>query len=343
MNQYAIQELTVTPSSDQFTVRTMNEADVQLVVDWAAAEGWNPGLHDAAAFYRADPRGFFIGEIDGEPVGAMSAVRYPEAFAFIGLFIVRPEFRGPGFGTRIAKIAMRHIEGALVGVDGVFEKEASYQKFGFKTAHKSYRFEYRCDRSFASHLTGNIADDPKWLAEAANKCGEGKWIDQSMKSNPPNAIGLSGKEFHRVPKSIRRADQVSFDAIARYDRTCFPSSREGFLRQWLQMPQSKSLVMVDRGKLQGMGTIRTCLEGYKIGPLFADDAGRAAELFFALADYADPDLPIYIDMPEINEPAMRFAESLGMHQVFGTARMYNGPAPDIQLDRIFGITTFELG
>ena len=43
-------------------VRRMSEADLELALDWAAAEGWNPGLHDAHCFYAADPEGFFLGE-----------------------------------------------------------------------------------------------------------------------------------------------------------------------------------------------------------------------------------------------------------------------------------------
>ncbi len=34
---------------------------------------------------------------------------------------------------------------------------------------------------------------------------------------------------------------------------------------------------------------------------------------------------------------------LGLSPVFETARMYTGPAPAIALDRIFGVTSFELG
>ena len=194
---------------------------------------------------------------------------------------------------------MRHTEGTLTGVDGVFEKESSYRKFGFKTAHKSYRFEYRRD----------------WSTEHKSK----------------------------ETKRIRLAEEVSFDAITRYDRTCFPSCRDAFLREWLTMPQANSLVMVDGDEITGLGTIRTCREGYKIGPLFADDVDRAADLLHALTDFATPSQSIYIDMPEINEPGMQLARALDMHEVFGTARMYNGPAPDIHLDRIFGITSFELG
>jgi hypothetical protein len=40
---------------------------------------------------------------------------------------------------------------------------------------------------------------------------------------------------------------------------------------------------------------------------------------------------------------MALAADLGLTRRFETARMYKGPAPEIPLERVFGITTFELG
>ena len=45
--------------------RTMTPDDLRTVLDWAAAEGWNPGHDDATAFHAADPEGFFVAEEDG--------------------------------------------------------------------------------------------------------------------------------------------------------------------------------------------------------------------------------------------------------------------------------------
>jgi hypothetical protein len=37
------------------------------------------------------------------------------------------------------------------------------------------------------------------------------------------------------------------------------------------------------------------------------------------------------------------AEAHGMRGVFETARMYTGAAPPCELERVFGVATFELG
>jgi hypothetical protein len=52
---------------------------------------------------------------------------------------------------------------------------------------------------------------------------------------------------------------------------------------------------------------------------------------------------IFLDVPSVNRHAIALAQSLGLAPVFETARMYTGPIPPLRLDRVFGVTTFELG
>ena len=126
--------------SPNLAIRRMTETDLAVALDWAAAEGWNPGLNDAARFHLADPEGFFIGEANGEPIGAISAVRYDERFGFLGLYLVRPEFRGRGFGLKLWQAAMRHLAERNVGLDGVVAQQENYKKSGFKLAFRNIRY-----------------------------------------------------------------------------------------------------------------------------------------------------------------------------------------------------------
>ncbi len=129
--------------SGEFTISVMTPDEVRLAVSWAAAEGWNPGPNDAECFYAADPNGFFIGKLDGEPIGCISAVRYENKFGFLGLYIVRPEYRGKGYGIGLWNKAMEYLAGCNAGLDGVVAQQENYKKSGFVLAHRNIRYELR--------------------------------------------------------------------------------------------------------------------------------------------------------------------------------------------------------
>ena len=40
-----------------YRIETMPFSEVETAIDWAAREGWNPGLSDAACFHAVDPNG----------------------------------------------------------------------------------------------------------------------------------------------------------------------------------------------------------------------------------------------------------------------------------------------
>lgn len=129
--------------ADGFRVDVMAEADVALAVDWAAAEGWNPGLSDAACFRAADPGGFLVGRLDGVPVATISVVRYGTSFAFLGLYIVAPAQRGKGYGLRLWRAGLARAAGRTVGLDGVLAQQANYRKSGFALAYRNIRYQGR--------------------------------------------------------------------------------------------------------------------------------------------------------------------------------------------------------
>ena len=124
-----------------YTIKPMSHHDLALAIDWAAAEGWNPGLHDVDCFYAADSNGFFMGWLGDEPVAAISAVKYGETFGFVGLYIVRPAFRGQGYGLAIWQAGLAYLQGRMIGLDGVVEQQANYIESGFELAHRNIRYQ----------------------------------------------------------------------------------------------------------------------------------------------------------------------------------------------------------
>jgi ribosomal protein S18 acetylase RimI-like enzyme len=275
-----------------YHIRVMSRAELDRAVDWAAAEGWNPGLSDAYAFYAADPQGFFAGVRDGEMIASISLVAYDARFSFLGLYIVQPAHRGKGLGLKLWQEALARHGTKRIGLDGVVAQQENYKKSGFQLAYRNIRY-------------------------------------RGVAAGKPSA-------------RLVAADTVPFDRLLAYDRAFFPAPRPDFLGRWIRPADGNALVAIDEGEITGFGVIRACLDGLKIGPLYAESERIAEELLIALATTARGDT-IYLDVPAPNAAAIRLAERYGMKPVFETARMYTGAAPALPLSRLFGVTSFELG
>ena len=128
------------PAENSLSISTMRPDEISLAMDWAAAEGWNPGLADAACFAVPDPAGFLLGEVDGAPAATVSCVNYGAQFAFLGFYIVRPDLRGRGFGLRIWNAAIAHAGSRVIGLDGVTAQQENYRKSGFGFAYPNVRY-----------------------------------------------------------------------------------------------------------------------------------------------------------------------------------------------------------
>ncbi|PDQ17513.1 GNAT family N-acetyltransferase [Mesorhizobium sanjuanii] len=122
------------------TIRTLAPDEVETLVDWAAAEGWNPGLGDARIFQAADPEGFIGAFVDGKMVAGISAVAYGDDFGFIGLYICRPDRRGEGHGKAVWDAGMARLGNRTIGLDGVAEQQANYRGMGFAPLYRTIRF-----------------------------------------------------------------------------------------------------------------------------------------------------------------------------------------------------------
>jgi GNAT superfamily N-acetyltransferase len=275
-------------------IRNMRPEEIAVAVQWAAAEGWNPGLSDAACFAIPDANGFFVGEIDGEPVATVSCVTYDDRFAFLGFYIVRSDFRDRGHGLRIWNAAIAHAGARVIGLDGVVAQQDNYKKSGFQLAYANVRY-------------GGIVAPPP--------------------GPPADVVAL---------------DTIPFARVEADDAMVFPAPRSAFLRAWVGTSGHVGRALLRDGKLVAWGVIRPCRTGRKIGPLVADDRAAADAIVQALLASANGG-EIFLDVPAVNREAIALAEELGLKPVFETARMYTGPIPPLRIDRVFGVTSFELG
>ena len=278
--------------ANELRIRIMRPEEIAIAVDWAAAEGWNPGLADAECFKTVDPAGFLIGELDGAAAATISCVNYDERFAFLGFYIVRPDLRGRSHGLRMWNAAIAHAGARTIGLDGVVAQQDNYRKSGFELAYANIRYG------------GRIAP---------------------LAAPPAGLVPLTD-----VPFAMVEAEDV------------FPAPRTAFLRAWISTRGHIGRALMRDGKLAAWGVIRPCRGGHKIGPLIADDRAAAEAVLAALIATAGAD-EVFLDVPSVNRNALALAQDYGLAPVFETARMYTGAIRPLLLERVFGVTTFELG
>jgi len=278
----------------ELRIRAMRPAEIAIAVDWAAGEGWNPGLGDAACFNTIDPEGFLIGELEGAPAATISCLNYDSAFAFLGFYLVRRDLRGRGYGLRIWNRAIAHAGTRTIGLDGVVALQQNYRKSGFRLAYANIRY------------------------------------------------GGTSAGMSRPPAGVVPLAKVPFATIEVDDARVFPAPRSAFLRAWISAPGHIGRALVRDGSLAAWGVIRPCRRGHKIGPLIADDR-VAAEVVLAALVAAAGAREVFLDVPSVNAEAVALAQGHDFAPVFETARMYTGAIRPPALERVFGVTTFELG
>jgi Acetyltransferase (GNAT) domain len=287
-----------------YAISAMSRAEAEVLLGWAAVEGWNPGLADLEVAWSFDPQGFIAlrhtapGQA-AELVGGGAILSYGGECGFMGLFIMRADQRGQGLGRvlwheRLRRLQARLAAGAYIGMDGVLNMAPFYAAGGFVHHYYDYRFQ-----------------------GAAN----------------PAAL--------TVPAGVATVPlaSVPFGEVEAYDREVFGRP----LRRWLAVNGGHGLaVLGEGGGLRGYAFLRPCLKGHKFGPVFADDAATARALLRDLLAQV-PGETVALDVPEPNVEAMAIAQELGWERPFACAKMFHGASPPDTTAQVYGVTSFEFG
>ena len=310
-------------ASKSFVVRTLKtpEEVQRIIIERAAANGWRPGALDHVSFFAADKTGFFVGELNGEPISCVSVVKYTENYAFLGNYKVDEQYRGRGYGFLTWKAAMDSInkDYNLTG-HGSEEKVHVYKKtqLGFQATSLWYvqRFDL-----VASQVGITLSD-----------------------IQSPSAV------------TIQPACEVDFNDLLEYDTHVHVFPRQAFLEKWISAPNCHASVAIsDNGRVVGYTVVRTTLkkgDGWRIGPLFADNAEIARSLYREACGKVaaeDPQGIIAVDVPYgdlVNPDALKMVKELSgipVPKMKGLRAYTKGIPSNMPLQKLFGITTLELG
>ncbi|XP_074628539.1 holothin acyltransferase-like [Acropora palmata] len=289
------------------------ESDVEsIVIKAMAEENWRPGLKDAECFLACSPSGIFVGELNEKPIGCIATAKYSDDFGYVGSYIVWKEFRGKGYGFAMYTAALDRVKVKTTAGCALLEREKMYHKIGGLSHFYGGRYDFHIPTSMGC------------LSETST--------DES--------ISVNVKCFNKVHQ----------EALFAYDSLVFGFQRHAFIKKWLYVSGSHSLVAIDdEGAVVGYVTARPTYvkeDGYKIGPLFADSSSIAEKLLKALFEIflQQEEGPPTICMDSFTEEAQVLARKLQGRKLVEMVYMTtSGTLPSEYFDKWFGHTSLEMG
>jgi len=294
---------------ENFSIRLISTDEILEVTNWARLEGFSPGFDDISIYRNTDSQGLWVGCLDDKPIGCIACIKYNPSYGFIGLFIVKKEFRNNGFGVKLWKHALDYLKNVdCVGLEAAPDRLNDYQKWGFKKSSVTNRWK---SNGFQDLPLSNFYKD---------QCDS----------------------FKVVPGS-----QIHSESVLIYDSQREPSPRPHFLNDWLKNSFGSVSALVDNnGMCHGFGRIRPCVlqdnnKGWRIGPLLADTPPLAELLIRKLVGNLDS--KILLDCSSLNPYANYLLSSLGFEEISKTYRMYKGPQLPCPMNQVYGLACLELG
>lgn len=285
-------------------IRPLQRDDIAAVTDWARQEGFAPGRGDLAIYRHTDRQGIWVGWLGGERIGCITGVRYNAAYGFLGLYLVRPAWRGRGYGLQLWEHALEHLADLpCVGLEAAPDRVDDYARWGFAPASPTTRWQGISD--------GTI---PAPAAAAAWQLLEGEAI-------PERAVQCFDAQREPSPRPHFLSQWLHHPAGTVLALIDAAGDCHGFGRI--------RPCLLERG------------EGWRIGPLMAETPEAADRLLRGLL-HRHPGV-VLIDAPGVNGAAVPLLERLQFRPVGTTLRMYRGEAPAVSLRDVYGLACLELG
>lgn len=108
--------------------------------------GWNQTPRDWERFLDASPAGCFVAEAEGQVCGTVATILYEGRFAWIGMVLVDPAYRGQGIGTRLLDRAIEYLDGLgvpTIKLDATPQGKPIYERRRFVVEYEIERWVRR--------------------------------------------------------------------------------------------------------------------------------------------------------------------------------------------------------
>jgi ribosomal protein S18 acetylase RimI-like enzyme len=127
-------------------LRTMAKSDIPAGVRLNQTAGWNQTPADWQRFLKLSPEGCFVAELEGQVRGTVTTISFESRFAWVGMVLVDPQYRGRGVGTKLLQCAIQHLDErkiATIKLDATPQGKPLYEKLGFVPEYEVERWALR--------------------------------------------------------------------------------------------------------------------------------------------------------------------------------------------------------
>ena len=303
--------------SSGLVYRQATAKEVDIFTRAAVREGRHVGPYDYPCAFAFDPKGFFVGEKDGELASQFCMISYPGSHSSIGGLVIQDKFRGRGYGLDSALKAIDvNEQGRTTGADIICDLKHTMENLGFEHCWDTYSAMFSLDKIVAN-------------------------LDKMTPSK------------HVAVKPIH---SVQLEKVLEYDRSVFGTAREAFLKTWMTAPGHFGFAAIDEksSNIVGYAIVRLIIRGagteigLAVAPLYADSTHIVKLLLKTIAEHclridtlSKTKLELFHPVgDQCGQGAPELMEELGAELRLYTYRMYtNGVPSGRQLRKIYGITT----
>jgi GNAT superfamily N-acetyltransferase len=143
-------------------LRVMTSADIPAGMRLKELAGWNQTAADWRRFLEGSPDGCFVAAVDAQVRGTVTTIPFEARFAWIGMVLVDPEYRGRGIGTTLLETAIDYLDRqnlSALKLDATPQGQPLYEKLGFKAEYAITRWTRRRPSSEAAQPSPPKAHD----------------------------------------------------------------------------------------------------------------------------------------------------------------------------------------
>lgn len=301
-------------ASNELVIRNAKLEDLQFPIRFVVEHKWRPfGPGDYLCAYKYDPKGFFVGEVDGEVVSHVMLISYPDHSTHCGSLMIQKEHRNKRYAEQMLKHVSKIVDSTFtISLDSLPYMISFFESFGFSTAWEN---------AIAMLSFEKIISKVKLEAE--------------------------GSVTMKLIKS------VDIDKLVEYDTSVFGCKRHVLVENWIKIPGSMGWVAHDRdGKIVGYTLVRPIILNYggeigmNMAPLYAENNKVASALLKIAAETclandavaATNFLLIYAKGADHSKNASELFDCVEAEYLPFATRMYlKGPPQDGELNKIYGI------